>query len=184
VNTTTNPTVRPLTSAETEARRCRDQAGAGALRIGADATTAAVRAMLPAAGWAHFACHAMPNHDDPAHSQLLLHDGPLTVAELGRMDLPHAYLAYLSACSTATSVPTLLDEAVSVAAAFQLAGYAHVIATLWPISDALAPNTARHIYTNITTVGPAVAVHDTVRAIRERLPAYPHLWASHIHLGP
>jgi CHAT domain-containing protein len=39
-------------------------------------------------------------------------------------------LAFLSACHTATGSPRGLDEAIHLAAAMQLLGYRHVIATL------------------------------------------------------
>ncbi len=43
----------------------------------------------------------------------------------------------------------LADEAVRLASAFQLAGYRHVIATLWPIGDRHAVNLAARIYTTL-----------------------------------
>ncbi|MQY31867.1 CHAT domain-containing protein [Nocardia aurantia] len=61
---------------------------------------------------------------------------PLTVAALAEIHLDHARLAYLSACETAlTTDARLLDEAIHLASAFQLAGYPHVIGTLWTIAD-------------------------------------------------
>ncbi|MGK8522353.1 CHAT domain-containing protein [Nocardia asteroides] len=84
---------------------------------------------------AHFACHGTTDPADPSRSHLLLHDhdtDPLTVAELAPVHLDHARLAYLSACETALTANTrLLDEAIHLASAFQLAGYPHVIGTLW-----------------------------------------------------
>jgi CHAT domain-containing protein len=50
--------------------------------------------------------------------------------------------AFLSACHTFTGVLSLADEAIRLASAFQVAGYRHVIATLWWISDPRAPEVA------------------------------------------
>ena len=55
---------------------------------------------------AHFACHGISDLAVPSHSRLLLHDherDALTVASLASLDLEHARLAYLSACSTTLS---------------------------------------------------------------------------------
>ena len=104
---------------------------------------------LPGCAIAHFACHGYTDPADPSQSRLLLHDhrrDPLTVAALAPLALDHAHLAYLSACSTARATDTrLLDEAIHLATAFQLAGFPHVIGTLWEINDAIAVEDRRHL---------------------------------------
>ena len=55
----------------------------------------------------------------------------------------------LLACTTALTRPDLADEAVHITTAFQLAGYPHVIGTLWPINDSLAVEVARKIYDSL-----------------------------------
>jgi hypothetical protein len=102
---------------------------------GPGATRDTVLTALPGHPVAHFACHGSSDWADPDASHLLLHDHdthPLTISEISRLDLASAGLAYLSACSTTDSVPHLADEAVRITAAFQLAGYQHVIGTLCP----------------------------------------------------
>jgi CHAT domain-containing protein len=186
VNQTRHADLPALRLAEAEAQHVHDLlAAGGSPLLGPHATHAAVAQALPTMSWAHFACHATANQEDPVESHLALYDRALTVRELSGMDLPNAYLAYLSACTTATGSIRLLDEAIHVAAAFQLAGYPHTIATLWPISDLLAPDIATRIYQAITDgASPAAAVHEAVRAVRDAYPTEPQLWASHIHLGP
>ena len=72
-----------------------------------------------------------------------------------------------------------------LATAFHLAGFPHTVATLWEISDVLAPHVASRVYTALAEGGtPAWAVHDAVRRVRARYPDQPHLWASHVHFGP
>jgi CHAT domain-containing protein len=94
------------------------------------------------------------------------------------------HLAYLSACSTAYSGTDLADEAIGLASAFQVAGFRHVIATLWPVRDDRAAGFSRAIYGRIANGGPpALAVHQAVREIRAVNPADPQAWASHVHFG-
>ena len=157
-------------------------------------TKAAVLEHLPGCAIAHFACHGYTDPADPSQSRLLLHDhrrDPLTVAALAPLALDHAQLAYLSACGTARMTDTrLLDEAIHLASAFQLAGFPHVIGTLWEINDAIAVEIADTFYTALTnpdgTLDPhraARALHHATRTQRDRRPATPYLWASHIHAG-
>lgn len=161
---------------------------------GSDATYETVRAALPAHRIAHFACHGLSNWADPAMSRLLLHDHasrPLTVIAISDLDLTSADLAYLSACSTSDTNFVMADEALHITSAFQLAGYRHVIGTLWPTGDYAAANIARSVYGHLTDQGArppavaetAVALHHAVRALREQPSTKAALWASHVHLG-
>jgi CHAT domain-containing protein len=74
-----------------------------------------------------------------------------SVARLSRLDLPGAALAYLSACATSQTSAGLADEAVHVTSAFQIAGYAQVIGTLWPAGDKISSEMARSIYASLRT---------------------------------
>jgi hypothetical protein len=159
---------------------------------GVAATHDRVLDALPAASWAHFACHAHSDPARPSRSHLLLHDRPLHVAEISRLDLGHAELAYLSACATARGGTDLADEAIHIASAFQLAGYRHVVATLWPVQDAYAETVAQRFYQRIPSptavdapsIDPALALHETIRELRADEPLTPSNWASYLHAGP
>ncbi len=157
-------------------------------------TRAAVLQHLLVCAIAHFACHGYADPADPSNSRLLLHDhrtNPLTIAALAPLSLDHAQLAYLSACSTAlTSDDRLLDEAVNLATAFQLVGFPRVIGTLWEIDDAVAVEITDAFYAAIAGADgipepehAAQALHHAVRIQRDRWPASPYLWASHIYAG-
>ncbi len=157
-------------------------------------TKAAVLEHLSRCDIAHFACHGYTDPVDPSQSQLLLHDhrrDPLTVAALAPLALDHAQLAYLSACSTARVDDTrLLDEAIHLTSAFQLAGFPHVIGTLWEINDAIAVKVADTFYTALTNPDGSIdchsaarALHHATRTLRDRQPDAPDLWASYIHAG-
>jgi hypothetical protein len=157
---------------------------------GPQATHDTVLAALLAGQRAHFACHGTSNPNNPSDSYLLLTDHqqrPLTVTDVARLRLDDARLAFLSACSTARPSDRLADEAIHLASAFQLAGYRHVIATLWPIGDQHAVDIAADIYSTLATTGEddvAGAVHAAVRRMRRRWGGdTPSVWASHIHAG-
>ena len=178
------PGLRELASAEGEAGAVARSLGAAPL-LGADATVPAVVAALGSATHAHFACHALTDPDDPGGSCLMLADGRLNVRDLASVLASDGYLAYLSACGTASGGHRLLDEAVHVASALHAAGFAHVIGTLWPVDDGVADQLARAFY-RLLTAGqePAAALHAAVRGLRDAQPDNPALWAAHVHVGP
>lgn len=143
----------------------------------------------------HFACHAESSADEASAARLLLadhEDHPLTVREIASLRIPQAELAYLSACDTARGPVKLADEAVHITGAFHMAGYAHVIGTLWSVDDDLAAEVARDIYASLTAHTPsrpdatpaALALHQAVHKIRDRHPGLPAVWAAHVHVGP
>ncbi|MFE7430210.1 CHAT domain-containing protein, partial [Streptomyces sp. NPDC057545] len=165
-------------------------------------TKAAVLDHLPHCPIAHFACHGASHPTDPSQSLLLLHDhesDPLTVASLTPVRLDQAQLAYLSACRTATiDIVNLADEAIHLTSAFQLAGFPHVVGTLWEIDDQIAVTVADSFYTHlrapdgtIDTSRAAQALHQAVRNVRDGhdLPGHldrtrtPFLWAAYLHAG-
>jgi len=155
-------------------------------------TRNAVLAALPGHPIAHFACHGYADWTNPAASQLILYDHttPLTVADISARHLTGG-LAYLSACDTTITNPALTNEAAHITGAFHLAGYQHVIGTLWPINDTAACDLAYDFYTHLThhgTTSPdtslaAHALHRATRRLRSKYPATPTLWAAHTHTG-
>ncbi|MFE9751420.1 CHAT domain-containing protein [Saccharothrix saharensis] len=153
-----------------------------------EATVDRVMTALPEATWAHFACHAEADLLSPADSSLRLDDGPLRLPTIGGLDLPQAELAYLSACSTAHHGGRHADEVLHVASAFQLAGFRHVIASLWPLDDQVAADAASAFYRDLadipTTNDAAAALRRVALALRSANPEAPHLWAALVHSGP
>jgi tetratricopeptide (TPR) repeat protein len=139
---------------------------------------------------AHFACHGRSDPRRPARSAFVLHDDALAVADIGRLRMPSAELAFLSACDTAAG-GDLPDESLHLGAALHLTGYRQVIATLWPIDDAVAPDIAEMVYSTITTDG-TVDLSRVPHALRSAMTRFradgneflPAVWAAYIHLGP
>jgi tetratricopeptide (TPR) repeat protein len=157
--------------------------------VGPDALRDRVLTELGGHARAHFACHGVTDPDSPSRNRLVLADHdetPLTVTDITRLHLD-ADLAFLSACSTARTATTLADESIHLASAFQLAGYRHVVAALWPVHDRFAIRFTRDFYTAIGGGGiesTALAVHQASRRLRNRIPGHARIWAAFVHLGP
>ncbi|MBG0857653.1 CHAT domain-containing protein [Streptomyces spinoverrucosus] len=154
-----------------------------------------VLAHLPGCHLAHFACHGETDPADPSRSRLLLADhagAPLTVASLTPLSLDEVRLAFLSACRTAAvDAEQLVDEAIHLGSAFQLAGFPHVVGTLWDTADDTSVEIADAFYAGLSTdhgtlafEHSAHALHTAVRTLRERTRLSPSLWAAHLHVGP
>jgi CHAT domain-containing protein len=182
------PGSTPLPGTAIEAARL-VAAHPGARVLSDDAATATnVRAALTTSTWAHFACHASTNLRAPSRGGLHLHGDVLPINEINRLRLDGAELAYLSACSTAHHGWQHADESIHLASAFQLAGYRHVIASLWPVSDATAADAAHAFYDRLpgspSANDAAMVLRAVTRELRDRHPGRPDLWAPFIHSGP
>lgn len=156
---------------------------------GPEATRESVRDAMSKHTWAHFACHGLSDPADPGADLLVLHDHrdqPFTISEIADLHLDKVELAYLSACETARAADGLADESVHLGSAFQLAGYRHVIATLWTIRDDVGAELADNFYAHLLDEqsDPAAALHHACCQVRKKLGNFPALWASHLHIGP
>ena len=166
--------------------------------IGPAATQEAVLKALPGHSWLHMSCHGLQHRTSPSLSAFLLHDQPLTLTDLAALSLGETDLAYLAACQTAAGDLRLPDEALHLAGALQLAGYRHVLATLWSISDIAAPNMADITYAHLVHPDPdhpddsdqpladraPYALHHAVTRLRQAHVGDPLRWAPYVHLGP
>ena len=159
---------------------------------------------LPNFDCVHFACHGSVDPRSPFRSGLLLcgnepekdfnentRDSKLTVEIVSSINTRHSQLAFLSACCTAENAsPVLMDEGIHLAGGFQLAGYPHVIASLWEANDALSVAVTDKFYHILFTESKiaghdriAYALHDAVLAARQ-ICEDPLSWATTIHFGP
>lgn len=130
----------------------------------------------------HFAGHGRPHAEDPMRSQLLLEDhaaAPLTVGGVLEANFTHdpPFLAYLSACGTGQvrGDDGSVDEAVHLAAAFQLAGFRHAVGTLWEVEDDFCVRMAEEVYRSMKELGMedddasvARGLHRAARMFRDR----------------
>ncbi|HLX39604.1 MAG TPA: CHAT domain-containing protein, partial [Ktedonobacteraceae bacterium] len=89
----------------------------------------------------HFACHGFSDLINPQASGVLLADGVLLtmhdVLDAALAPLTQLRLVVLSACRTALVGTDLPDEAVGLPSAWLQAGARDVLASLWPVSDAV-----------------------------------------------
>lgn len=126
----------------------------------------------------HFAGHGSSNPLSPFQSSLILSDGDrLTVADLLDVKLQRQrarpFLAFLSACGTGqVKNEKLLDEGLHLTAACQVAGFRHVIGTLWAVSDTVCVKAAEIVYEWIQSHGMddrsvSEGLHRASRALRD-----------------
>lgn len=150
---------------------------------------------------AHFACHGISHSMDPSQSGLLLQTADieprqdiLSVLNMCENRQAQGEIAYLCACSTAENqVETLVDEVLHVVSGFQIAGFKHVIGSLWPSGDDLCVEVARSFYTelcqdgslNYTDRSVAMALHKTMSEVSksEEYRDMPLKWAQFVHYG-
>ncbi|KAJ5369324.1 TPR domain-containing protein [Penicillium cataractarum] len=127
----------------------------------------------------HFAGHGSTHPTEPLHSQLLLEDwdrDPFTVESLLETNLSSksSFFAYLSACGTGQILDEMsVDESIHLASAFQLAGFRHVIGTLWSVDDRLSVDMARMTYEFLRDEGIrdesiSGGLHHTTRTLRDQ----------------
>ncbi|KAF3190682.1 hypothetical protein TWF788_008203 [Orbilia oligospora] len=124
----------------------------------------------------HFAGHGESDSFDPSKSSLLVSDwqeNPLTVEHLIKLNFKSPLLAYLSACSTSNnSAEKLQDEAIHLVTACQLAGFQHVVGSLWEVSDKHCVTAAEEMYKTIVEGGfidgnkISFGVHKATRRLR------------------
>jgi len=181
----------PLPVAAAECQAVADLVGATQVLVGEKATRQGLLDELARHQHFHFAGHAHGNLSAPSQGRLLLHDHartPFTVADVARLNLTGAEVAFLSGCDTALSGIELADEAVNFASAFHLAGFRHVVASLWSIDDELAAQVATPVWRSIrdrrNAINIAAAVNEGIRALRDQWRRCPSLWAGYIHVGP
>ncbi|OQD60743.1 hypothetical protein PENPOL_c021G01741 [Penicillium polonicum] len=123
----------------------------------------------------HFAGHGKTDQQDPSRSSLVLADGPLAVANLFETKLhdKNPFLAYLSACGTGqVKHDALIDETLHLIAGYQIAGFRHVIGTLWEVNDKTCVDVATILYSclnerKMTDASVSGGLHRASRKLRE-----------------
>lgn len=106
---------------------------------------------------AHIACHGLVDPDDARYSGLILampqngddgHDDLLQVWEIAELELPCSTIV-LASCSAATGDVVRGEGMVGLVHALQYAGARQVLASLWPISDNVAPDILIDLYKHL-----------------------------------
>ncbi|KAL4776573.1 CHAT domain-containing protein [Aspergillus nidulans var. acristatus] len=196
----TTPNELPLPGVEPEVDAIQQASGhAYAVHLQKYPAPEAVLSAIEDTDIIHFACHGSSDPVNPSDSHLLLQNNnltppaveKLTVQQISSCVFKRARIAYLSACSTAQVTATrLADEAIHLASAFQVAGFGHVIASLWTVDDATCTHMAGYFYGHLVkhqktgTLSNrlvAEALHAAVLQVRSKQD--PSVWASFIHCG-
>ncbi|MFE5807805.1 CHAT domain-containing protein [Streptomyces sp. NPDC056491] len=189
----------PLQSIDADREALAGRFGERLTRLeGPDATSEAVLAELHRHPWVHFSSHAGQDMNDPGLGTVALREDGLTVHDLAQRSYS-AEFAFLSACQTAVGGIELIDEAITLASALHIAGFRHVIGTLWSVYDGATADITREFYANGATPaggpGPARAadfdpadaarhLHRAVRAMRDRDRSTLTTWVHFVHIGP
>ncbi|RYP14182.1 hypothetical protein DL765_006543 [Monosporascus sp. GIB2] len=127
----------------------------------------------------HFAGHGYTHASDPSKSHLRLeggHEDSIRVSDLLNINLHKQppFLAYLSACGTGQmKADELIDESIHLISGCQLAGFRHVIGTLWEVNDTICVDMARGIYEgmrdgNMSDESVCLGLHNASRRLRDR----------------
>lgn len=135
--------------------------GAANLRVGADATEEAAKAVGDGPDLLHFACHGTVDPRFPLNSSLALCPSPessgaggnglLQAWEIFEQMRIDAGLVTLSACDTATGKEAGGEGLVGLTRAFQYAGARCVLASLWSVSDASTARLMVRFYAHLRT---------------------------------
>ncbi|RPB18836.1 hypothetical protein L211DRAFT_795591 [Terfezia boudieri ATCC MYA-4762] len=158
-------------------------------------TAERVLQILPGYTIAHFACHGVSSAN-PADSHLLLLKASISngstedvdklrVKDIVSLKLHAARLAYLSACSTANSPSSqFVDEVTHIVSSFHIAGFAHVIGTLWSSQDKACSKMGADFYSTLRlTDNVAVSYRTAIMGLMKQKPSQPLYWAPFIHFG-
>ncbi|MGW1963694.1 CHAT domain-containing protein [Streptomyces sp. NPDC001935] len=156
---------------------------------GAQADRASVRAALREHPRAHISCHGSQFLDSPSAGGLWLHDGLLTVTDIGAGQHEGDF-ALLSACKTVTGGRGLPDEVISLGAALHFTGYRHVIGTVWSVGARAAADFCEAVYTFLIDdgvfdpAGSARAVRHAALGLRDDPTQPRYSWIPFSHTGP
>jgi len=103
----------------------------------------------------HFAGHEVSNYVNLFNSGLILQEGKeaekkmnkLTVQQILKINLKRVRIVYLLACSTAEHwAAEMIDEVIYLVSGFQMAGFSHVIASMWSMDDEVCMKMAGKVY--------------------------------------
>jgi CHAT domain-containing protein len=146
--------------------------------------------LLPDATILHLACHGFQNPHRPLESGFIMEHKIIGLADIIRLNLPHAHLAVLSACETAQGDLERPDEALHLAASMLFAGFKSIIGTMWSMGDIDGPVVAETIYRELFAEEEDRIDFDTVPyaldAAVHKLRSQglePSRWATYIHIG-
>ncbi len=191
------PFPKDLPATVLEARAVERAIPGSVVRLGPDATEAALRRGLNEAPLVHVATHAQLNAYSPMFSHVALaagrrgdrsDDGRLEVHELLGLRV-RSSLVFLSGCETGTGTAWATafspgEDFTTLAQAFLYAGARSVVATLWRIEDDAAATFAERFYSSLQRSSAPEALAEAQRAmIHDPRYASPFDWAAYTVSG-
>jgi CHAT domain-containing protein/tetratricopeptide (TPR) repeat protein len=139
------------------------------LRLGSDASVAAVTQGLRTAEIVHVAAHAQFESIDPLASGLVLADRVLTARELLKVAAPSVKLVTLSACETGINETNPAEELLGLTRALLFAGADSLVLSLWKVPDEPTAYVMEHFYNELKAGRLKVdALRNATLAARER----------------
>lgn len=141
------------------------------------ADAGSLRAACADADVLHLACHAEFRSDNPMFSALQLADGPFTVQDAETLRLRQGVVV-LSACETGVAAYSRGDEMIGLVRAFLVAGASRVVASLWPVDDAVTKQFMAAFYRSLRAgSSPAAALRAAQLDVMQAHP-HPFHWAA------
>jgi CHAT domain len=156
---------------------------------GAGATPERVAEALHRHAYVHVSAHGSQDAANPSTGHIKLTRGELRLGDLRPGQYPGGRFAFLSACDTAAGGENLSDEMITLATAFQYAGFRQVIGATWPVADLVAVAVEQEVYTELAQQGAlrteraAAALRTAIAAQRDLAPGQPSRWLPFIHVG-
>jgi CHAT domain-containing protein/tetratricopeptide (TPR) repeat protein len=136
----------------------------------------------------HFAGHAIGDDSGFEPASIVLRDKGkerrIAVGEIARLRLPRTSVVVLAGCSTARGERRGSEGVMSVAHGFLTAGTPSVIATLWPISDAMSAELFPRLHARLAEgLSPAEALRAVQLESIHRGDIPASLWAALQDIG-
>lgn len=145
--------------------------------IGTAAEASMLRGACADADVLHLACHAEFRSDNPMFSALQLADGPFTVQDAETLQLRQG-IVVLSACETGVAAYSRGDEMIGLVRAFLVAGASRVVASLWPVDDAITMSFMAVFYRSLRNGNsPSMALQTAQKDVMGTHP-HPFHWAA------
>ena len=166
---------------EAEARHAAAALPNAQLRLGADATEAALREHGSSSRFVHIATHGLFRRDNPMFSSIRLGDSHLSLFDLYQLPLC-AELVALSGCSTAVNAVVGGDELLGLIRGLLFAGAHAVLASLWDVHDRGTSEFMATFYNRLAFENKAQAVRSGMLELRRMYP-HPYYWAPFILVG-
>jgi CHAT domain-containing protein/tetratricopeptide (TPR) repeat protein len=145
--------------------------------VGDDANCDALRTHAASADVLHLACHGQFRSDNPMFSALHFVDAPLTVGDAETLKLKQG-IVVLSACETGMAQYSRGDEMMGLVRGFLVAGASRIVASLWPVDDAVTMQFMTVFYRSLTGgSSPSAALRAAQLDVMQTHP-HPFYWAA------